>query len=428
MKCPKCQAENPEGMRYCGGCGTQLARICPSCDFSNPPQFKYCGGCGRHLGQPEEPSLRPSAGPHLPPPKYLAEKILLSRGALEGERKQVTVLFADLKGSMELIAERDPEEARRLLHPALERMMGAVYRYEGTVAQIMGDGIMALFGAPLAHEDHAVRACYAALGMQEAIRRHNEELRRTEGVEVQIRVGLNSGEVVVMSVGTDLQMEYAAVGHTTHLAARMGQIAKPGTILTTRETLHLVGARVRVHPLGPVHVKGLREEIETYEVVGAEAAASALKFRSPFFGREDEMARLAAALQAAQNSTGQLVVIGGEPGIGKTRLLQEFLEACRTRGCLTLDAAAAPHGFAAGHRVGIDILRRYFGVSIGEDPQSVRKKVSAKALTLDSALGADVPALLWQLGVLEEGGFLSLDLPAQRQQALEADLRMIRRE
>ncbi len=352
----------------------------------------------------------------------------MSRGALEGERKQVTVLFADLKGSMELIAERDPEEARRLLHPALERMMGAVYQYEGTVAQIMGDGIMALFGAPLAHEDHAVRACYAALRMQEAIRQHNEELRRTEGVEVQVRVGLNSGEVVVVSVGSDLHMEYTAVGHTTHLAARMGQIAKSGTILTTRGTVNLVGPRVRVHSLGPVHVKGLRDEIETYEVVDATTASSAMHTGSRFVGREDEMARLAAALQAAQKSTGQLVVIAGEPGIGKTRLLREFLEVCRIKGCLTLDAAATPYGRAAGHNVGIDILRQYYGVGTGEDPQTIREKVSTKTLTLDSALGADVPALLWQLGVLDKGGFLLLDLQTRCQQALEANLRLIRRE
>ncbi len=428
MKCPRCQTENPEGMKFCGECGTKIERICPSCNVSNPPQFKFCGGCGRPFSQSEEPSLRPYASPQHYTPKYLAEKILLSRDSLEGERKQVTVLFADLKGSLELIAERDPEEARGLLHPALERMMGAVHQYEGTVAQIMGDGIMALFGAPLAHEDHAVRACYAALRMQEAIRRHNEELRRAEGVEVQMRVGLNSGEVVVVSVGSDLRMEYTAVGHTTHLAARMGQIARAGSILTTRETVNLVGPRVRVLPSGPVHVKGLREKIETYEVVEAMALASSMHIRSTFVGREGEMARLAAALQAAQKGTGQVVVIGGEPGIGKTRLLREFLETCRTKGCLTLDAAAAPHGLATGYRAGVDLLRQYYGVGAGEEPQIIRQKVSTKTLALDSASGADVPALLWQLGALNEGGFLSLDLQARRQQALEANLRLIRRE
>src|SRR5262245_52624359 len=179
-------------------------------------------------------------------PPHLAEKILTSRSALEGERKQVTVLFADLKGSMELLADRDPEEAQQLLDPVLERMMAAVHRYEGTVNQVMGDGIMALFGAPLAHEDHAVRACYAALAMQAAVQQYAAEVQRRHGVPVQIRVGLNAGEVVVRAIGSDLHMDYTAVGQTTHLAARMEQLATPGSILLTTDTLRLVEGLVQV--------------------------------------------------------------------------------------------------------------------------------------------------------------------------------------
>jgi class 3 adenylate cyclase len=201
-------------------------------------------------------------------PRHLAEKILTSKSALEGERKQVTVLFADLKGSMELLADRDPEEARKLLDPVLERMMEAVHRYEGTVNQIMGDGIMALFGAPLAHEDHAVRACYAALRMQDAVRRYSEELRRAQGVEVQIRVGLNSGDVPVRSISSDLRMDYTAVGQTTHLAARMEQLAAPGTIRLTADTLRLAEGYLEVKPLGPMAVKGLETPVDVYEMVG----------------------------------------------------------------------------------------------------------------------------------------------------------------
>jgi class 3 adenylate cyclase len=201
-------------------------------------------------------------------PKHLAEKILTSRGALEGERKQVTVLFADLKGSMELLADRDPEEARQLLDPVLERMMEAVHRYEGTVNQIMGDGIMALFGAPLAHEDHTVWACYAALAMQEAIRAYADQVRQAHQVEIQIRVGLNSGEVVVRAIGNDLHMDYSAIGQTTHLAARMEQLATPGSILLTTETLRLAEGIVQVKPLGPTPVRGLREPLEVWELVG----------------------------------------------------------------------------------------------------------------------------------------------------------------
>src|SRR5262245_51419017 len=195
--------------------------------------------------------------PRVLHPKHLAEKILTSKAALEGERKQVTVLFGDVKGSMELLAERDPEEARRLLDPVLERMMAAVHHFEGTVSLVMGDGIMAIFGAPLAHEDHAVRACYAALRMQELVQLYAGEARRAHGVNVQIRVGLNSGEVVVGAIGSDLHMDYTAVGRTTHLANRMEQLASPGTILMTRATLDLADGFVAAKPLGPIPVKGL---------------------------------------------------------------------------------------------------------------------------------------------------------------------------
>jgi class 3 adenylate cyclase len=195
----------------------------------------------------------------------LTENIQISRRALESERKQVTVLFADLKGSMELLADRDPEEARQLLDPVLTSMMDAVHRYEGTFNQVMGDGIMALFGAPIAHEDHAVRACYAALAMQEAVARYAEEPRRQRGLEVQIRIGLNSGEVVVRSIGSDLHMDYTAVGQTTHLAGRMEQLARPGTILLTAGTWCLIEGYFEVKPVGAVPVRGLTTAVQTYE-------------------------------------------------------------------------------------------------------------------------------------------------------------------
>ena len=205
---------------------------------------------------------------------------------------------------MELLADRDPEEARKLLDPVLERMMEAVHRYEGTVNQVMGDGIMALFGAPLAHEDHAVRACYAALRMQEAVKRYAEEVRRTHGVTVRIRVGLNSGEVVVRAIGSDLHMDYTAVGQTTHLAARMEQLADPGSILLSPATLDLAEGYVEVKPLGPLPVKGLPEPVEVYELLGAGSVrsrlhASAARGLTRFVGRETELDQLRGALERA---------------------------------------------------------------------------------------------------------------------------------
>src|SRR5512143_404380 len=220
MNCPRCQHENEAGAKFCENCGAPLARSCANCGAALSAGANFCPECGERATAPA-PLAGRFASPESYTPKHLAERILSSKGTLEGERKQVTVLFADLKGSMELLADRDPEEARRLLDPVLEHMMEAVHRYEGTVNQVMGDGIMALFGAPVAHEDHAVRACYAALRMQEAVRRYAEGVRRMTGVPVQIRVGLNSGEVVVRSIGSDLHMDYTAVGQTTNLAARL---------------------------------------------------------------------------------------------------------------------------------------------------------------------------------------------------------------
>ena len=281
------------------------------------------------------------ASPDSYTPKHLADRILTSKAALEGERKQVTVLFADLKGSMELLADRDPEAARKILDPVLEHMMEAVHRYEGTVNQVMGDGIMALFGAPLAHEDHAVRACYAALRMQESVQRHSEEVRRAAGVPISIRVGLNSGEVVVRSIGSDLHMDYTAVGQTTHLAARMEQAASPDSILISEETLRLAEGYLQVRPLGPIPVKGLTEPVEAYEVTGAGAArtrlqASAARGLTQFVGRDAELEQLRRALDNAGQEHGQVVAVVGEPGVGKSRLFWEFTRSHRTHGWLVV--------------------------------------------------------------------------------------------
>src|SRR5262245_38108604 len=271
MACPRCRHETPADATFCPECGARLAVTCPPCGTTNAPSHRFCKECGQALAASSlggKASERFTA-PQVYTPKHLAERILTSRAALEGERKHVTVLFADLKGSLELLGDRDPEEAREILDPVVERMMEAVHRYEGTVNLVMGDGIMALFGAPLGHEDHAVRACYAALDMQAAIRRYTGEARRSHGIEVQIRVGLNSGEVVVRTIGSDLRMDYSAIGQTTHLASRMEQRATPGTIRLTAYTLRLVEGFVEVKSLGLVPVKGLEAPIEVYELVGA---------------------------------------------------------------------------------------------------------------------------------------------------------------
>jgi len=275
MKCSRCQEPNPPQARFCSDCGAKLVAICPACGVDLPDGSRFCFACGLRIAPPSADAT-PARPPAAYTPKHLAERILTSRAALEGERKQVTVLFADVKGSMEMLADRDPEEARKLLDPVLEHMMEAVHRYEGTVNQVMGDGIMALFGAPLAHEDHAARACYAALHMQESVRRYAEEVLRSSGVPVQIRVGLNSGEVVVRAIGSDLHMDYTAVGQTIHLGGRMEQLALPGAILAAPDTARLAEGRVTLRSLGPIAVRGLPMPIEVYEVTGKTGGRSRL--------------------------------------------------------------------------------------------------------------------------------------------------------
>jgi class 3 adenylate cyclase/tetratricopeptide (TPR) repeat protein len=367
-------------------------------------------------------------------PPHLVEKIITSRSALEGERKQVTVLFADLKGSMELLADRDPEEARQLLDPVLERMMAAVHRYEGTVNQIMGDGIMALFGAPLAHEDHAVRACYAALAMQAAVQRYATEVQRTHGVPIQMRVGLNAGEVVVRAIGNDLHMDYSAIGQTTHLAARMEQMAMPGSCLVTLAVLGLAEGYVQVRSLGTVPVKGLDAPVEVFELVGASGIrrrlqAAAVRGLTRFVGRDSEMAALGQALERAGAGQGQVVAVVGEAGVGKSRLVYECVHSPRTQGWRVLESASVSYGKATPYFPVIDLLKHYVHVEDADEPRTIRAKVTGQVLTLDETLQETIPALLWLLDALpDDSPFRALDPPQRRQRLLDALRRVLLRE
>jgi class 3 adenylate cyclase/tetratricopeptide (TPR) repeat protein len=435
MRCPRCDADTPDGAKFCIECGIPLQLRCPQCGADTLPRAKFCGACGTPLTA--QASASPAALPSSAlqyTPAHLAEKILTSRAALEGERKQVTVLFADLKGSMELLADRDPEEARQLLDPVLERMMEAVHRYEGTVNQVMGDGIMALFGAPIAHEDHTVRACYAALAMQGAMRAYAEEARRRHGISVQMRVGLNSGEVVVRAIGNDLHMDYTAVGQTTHLAARMEQLARQGTTLLTAETLRLVEGLVQVTALGPVPIKGLDTPVEVCELVGASALRGRFQARvagglTRFVGRDPELAALLQSLEHAGTGHGQVVAVVGEAGIGKSRLVHEFAHSHHTQGWRVLESASVSYGKATPYYPVLDLLKRYCHLDERDDSRTVRAKVTGQVLTLDEALQEPLPALLALLDVLpDDSPFRTLDPPQRRQRTLQALKRVLLRE
>ena len=372
--------------------------------------------------------------PPITIPPHLTEKIHASRATLEGERKQVTVLFADIKDSTELIRGLDPEAAQQLLDPALHRMMEAVHRFEGTVNQVLGDGIMALFGAPIAHEDHALRACYAALAMQAALRSYTEEVRRTHGLELRIRVGLNSGEVVVRTIGNDLHMDYSAVGETTHLAARMEQLATPGSIRLAATTLRLVEGLVQVNALGLVPVKGVPEPVEVFELVGASGLcrrlqAAVARGLTRFVGRDTELDALWQALIRAQAGHGQVVALVGEAGVGKSRLVYEFMHSHRTQGWLILESASVSYGKATPYFPVIDLLKRYAHVEDDNDTRTSRAKLTGQVLTLDDTLQDTVPALLALLdAVPDDSPFLQFDPLQRRQRTLDALKRLLLRE
>jgi class 3 adenylate cyclase/tetratricopeptide (TPR) repeat protein len=431
MKCPRCNAENDERLKFCEDCGASLARACRNCGAQIRQGKKFCGECGTPIAVAPAPK---GAAPEQYTPKHLAERILTSRSAMEGERKQVTVLFADLKGSMELLADRDPEEARKLLDPVLEKMMEAVHRYEGTVNQVMGDGIMALFGAPLALEDHAVRACYAALRMQETIRRYAQEVFSTHGLAVEVRVGINSGEVVVGAVGSDLRMEYTAVGQTTHLAARMEQLATPGTTLLTGVALQLAEGYVAVKPRGKIPVKGLSDPVEVFELTGAGSArtrfqAAAARGLTKFVGRSAELAQMFSALEHSHAGHGQVVASVGEPGVGKSRLVWEFTHSHRTQGWLVLESASVSYGKASAYRPVIDLLKSYFQIEDRDDARRIREKATGKLLTLDDTFKRHLVPLLALLDLpVEDERWTPLDPVQKRLRTLDACKRLLLRE
>jgi len=432
VKCPKCQHENRPQAKFCEECAAPLARNCANCGTQLSATAKFCPECAHPVvSGTATPRF---ASPQTYTPKHIAEKILTSKSTLEGERKQVTVLFADMKGSMELLADRDPEEGRKLLDAVIEQMMEAVHRYEGTVNHVLGDGIMALFGAPLAHEDHAVRACYAALRMQESVKRYAVEIQRTQGIPIQIRVGLNSGEVVVGSIRNDLHMDYTAIGQTAHLAARMEQMAMPGSIMVTGDALHLAEGYVQVKPLGPVNVKGLSEQVEVYEVTGAgpvrtRLQAAAARGLTRFVGRDTEIEVLRGALERARAGNGQVVALVGEPGVGKSRLFWEFTHSHRTVNWLVVESGSVSYGKATAYLPIIDLLKAYFRIEDRDDVRQIREKVTGKLLTLDTALETTLPAFLAILDLaVEDQQWKNLDPVQRRQRTLEAVKRLLLRE
>ena len=371
MKCPKCQFENREGVKFCEECGLNFELRCPNCTAELPLGRKFCGECGFKLTAPSQAPAVDYSEPQSYTPKHLADKILTTRSSIEGERKLVTVFFADVADYTSMSEKLDPEEVHQIMDGAFKILMDEIHKYEGTINQFTGDGVMALFGAPVSHEDHAQRACYAALSIQKAMGEYGEKIEKDTGVEFKMRVGLNSGPVIVGAIGDDLRMDYTAVGDTTNLGSRMESLARPGTILVSGNTHRLVRDFFEFKSLGKIEVKGKKEPQEAFELikvgeVATRIGASVAKGLTRFVGRKNSMAALLDAFDKVKSGSGQVVGLLGEAGVGKSRLLLEMRNMLPQGEYHYLEGRCLQYGGSMAYLPVLDILRSYFDIKEGD--------------------------------------------------------------
>ena len=463
MQCSQCGEANPDHAKFCIECGTPFAVRCSQCAAENPARAKFCASCGTpltgqvpsspHSPTPQTPNSELRTARSLdsglwtsdsPPisytPAHLADRIraeqaaMEARGVTDGERKTITALFADLKGSTALIEGLDPEEARAIIDPALQVMMDAVHQYDGYVAQALGDGIFALFGAPIAHEDHPQRALYAALRMQEAMRRYADTLRGKGYPPLLMRVGMNTGEVVVRSIRKDdLHADYVPVGHSTNLAARMEQLAAPGSIVVSVHTHRLTDGYFAFKDLGSTQIKGVEEPLRIYEALGVGPLRTRLQVAARrgltrFVGRHSELEQMQHASTLAKAGRGQIVGVMGEPGLGKSRLFYEF-KLLAHAGWLVLEAYSVSHGKASPYLPVIELLKSYFDIHAQDDERKRREKVTGKVLSLDRSLEDTLSYLFALLGIADAIASLQqMDPQIRRRRTLESLKKLFLRE
>jgi class 3 adenylate cyclase/predicted ATPase len=426
MKCPKCQFENREGARFCGECGHEFEVTCPGCETHNRAENKFCDACGYDLRKPEQVPPIDFAKPQSYTPKFLADKILTTRGSIEGERKLVTVLFADVADFTSMAEKLDPEEVHQIMDGCFRILMDEIHKYEGTINQFTGDGVMALFGAPVAHEDHAQRACYAALSIQKAIEVYSQELKHEPGVDFKMRIGLNSGPVIVGSIGDDLRMDYTAVGDTTNLASRMESMAMPGNILVASETFKLGRDFFEFESLGKVVLKGKEKPIKAYKLlkfgeVETRIEASVARGLTRFVGRKNSMSTIMEAFEKARLGSGQVLGIVGEAGVGKSRMLLEFKNLLPQNAYTYLEGRCLHFGGAMSYLPFLDILRAYFDIKEGDPELVIKKKMADKIAALDEKLENALPPLLELLSLkVEDEDFSKLEPRQKRERTFEA--------
>jgi class 3 adenylate cyclase/tetratricopeptide (TPR) repeat protein len=428
MQCPQCHHENPPQAKFCLECGARFAQRCGQCGTELPAGAKFCLECGYAVASSTTGQDRFSS-PESYTPKHLAEKILISKSALEGERKQVTVLFVDVSGFTSLSERLDPEEVHRLMRQAFDLMLAEVHRYEGTVNQFLGDGIMALFGAPIAHEDHARRAVHAALRIARVLDEYRRELA-TRGITFQARQGLNTGLVVVGSIGSNLRMDYTAIGDTTNVAARLQQAAEPGRVTISDATHRLIQGYFETRSIGELHLKNREAAVVAWEVLAARDARTRLELEAtrgltPFVGRDRELGALLDAFEHARAGRGQVAFVVGEPGIGKSRLLLELRHlvgdsvAWQEGHCLSFGRAMAFHPL-------VDLIRRRFGVEESDDEAAIASKIERGLREIGDDLLAVSPYLRALLSIDPGDAEVRGMTPVQRRgETLEALRRLL---
>jgi class 3 adenylate cyclase/tetratricopeptide (TPR) repeat protein len=399
MLCTACRAENREGVKFCEECGASLERACAGCGARVVPGKKFCGECGAALTGPAGERF---ASPQAYTPAHLAERILKERSALSGERKQVTVLFADVSGFTSISERLDPEDVHSLINGGFEVMLAEIHRFEGTVNQFLGDGLMALFGAPVAHEDHPQRAAHAALAMQEALAGYRERLRE-RGVDFRVRMGLNTGLVVVAAIGDNLRMDYTAVGDTTNTAARMQQLAEPGQIVIADATERLIAPYFELQALGTFTVKNREQPVAAYALGPARRRVSRLAARAsqglaPFVGRDEALASLEGAWAAVQAGRGQLALVVGDAGIGKSRLLLELRQRLGDTAAW-IEGTCISFGQSIPFLPIVDMLRRAFSIGDADAEADVIAKVQRGVAVMGDDARTAEPFLRYLLAV-----------------------------
>ena len=374
MQCPECRFDNREGVKFCEECGEKMERICPGCGVIISSESKFCGECGHDLHQPQKSPQIDYQQPQSYTPKHLAEKILTTRSAIEGERKIVTVMFADVSGFTSLSEKLDPEDVHSIMDGCFKILMDEIHQCDGTINQFTGDGVMALFGAPLAYEDHARRACHAALSIRKAIGVYAKQMKTQYGIDFRMRFGLNSGLVVVGSIGDDLRMDYTAIGDTTNLASRMQGIAEPDSIVVSTSTYSAIAQTFELQPLGKVKVKGKKELVDTYELLREKTYRPRLglerTINSDMVGRDNELHRLEIQILKAINGNGSIVNVIGEAGIGKSRLLAELKHHEAMKEVTILEGRSISIGKSLSFHPFVDLFKQWSGIR-SDDPPDV---------------------------------------------------------